>query len=139
MARENCEIYCSHCPFDDVSKKAGGYFIVNLEMNRRGQFLFVCPNCGREHARTIRDGQMKSNDHEARFIGGVGKIDIYHDGGGHKAGWLRIVVPKSSYSRTPRLELLKVVPCGYMSDAWVRKVAAEKGAIDDIGPQEKDE
>ena len=138
MARENIEIYCSHCPVDPVTKKKG-WFIVNWEMNRRGQYLFVCPNCGREHARTIKDGEMKSNDSEARFIGGSAHLDIEHTGGGTKPGWLRITPSISAYSRQPRLELLKVVPCGFMSDAWIRKAAVEKGAIDDLGRPEDEE
>src|SRR5258708_5583780 len=126
MARENFELYCSHCPAD-VAGKTGGYFIVNFEMTRRGQFLFVCPNCNREHARTIRDGEMQSNKYEARFIGGTGKVAVHHDGGGHRPGWPRILVQKSAWSKKPRLELTKIVPCGFLSDAWLRKTAAEKG------------
>jgi hypothetical protein len=130
--RENFEIFCSHCPSDpkDKSGASCGYFIVNWDMRRTGKFLFVCPNCQREHARTIKEGAMKSNDSEARFIGGVGKIDIEHTGGGHRPDWERVVVMKSAWSRKARLELLKVVPCGFLSDSWIRKAAAEKGAID---------
>jgi len=132
MTRENFEIYCSHCPADPKEKNgSGGYFIVNWNMNRIGMFIFVCPNCCREHARTLKEGEMKSNDLEARFIGGTGKIDIEHTGGGHKPGWERIIVLKSAWSRNARLELLKVVPCGFMSDLWIRKAAMEKGAIKD--------
>lgn len=133
MARETMEIYCSHCPADpkDETKKPGAYFFVNWDMDRRGQVLFVCPGCGREHARTIKDGEMKSNDGEARFIGGTGKVDIYHDGGGHKPGWDRIVIMKSAWHRKPMLELIKVVPCGYLSEKWLLKAAKEKGAIPD--------
>lgn len=131
MARENFEIYCSHCPADPETKQRGGYFLVNWDMDRRGKVLFVCPNCEREHARTIRDGQMKSNDTEARFIGGVGKIDVYHDGGGHKPGWERILVGKSAWSRTRRLEILNIVPCGFLNARWQEKAAAEKGLIKD--------
>lgn len=126
MAREPMEVHCSN------RSGCGGWFIVNLNMAVRGDYILVCPNCGREHARTIRDGAMKSNDQEARFVGGVGKIDIVHVGGGGKPGWERILPMKSAYSKTPRLELVKIVPCGYMNETWMRKAAAEKGAIDPL-------
>lgn len=118
--RENFEIYCSKCP---------GWFFVNWDMTRHGKFLFVCPKCKREHARTIREGEMKSNDYEARFIGSTGKIDVEHTGGGHKPGWERILIMASAWHSKPMLEKLKVVPCGFMSEKWLEKTAREKGEL----------
>lgn len=139
MARETFEFFCSHCPADPVDPKAdpkeprpkaGAYFFVNWDMDRTGQFLFICPNCKREHARTISAGQMKSNDSEARFIGGESKkISIFHDGGGHKPGWERIIILKSAWHRKQMLELQKIVPCGYLAERWLEKAAKEKGAL----------
>ena len=131
MARETFEFYCSHCPADAKTGKAGAYFFVNWDMDRIGQYLFICPGCGREHARTIKEGAMKSNDTEARFIGGTGKIDIEHTGGGHKPGWERIIILKSAWHREKMLELLKPVPCGFLSEKWLLKAAKEKGALPD--------
>jgi len=128
--RENFEFYCSHCPPDDPKGKRGGYFIVTWDMDRTGQFLFICPHCGREHARTIKKGEMQSCEFEVRFQGGKGKIDIFHDGGGSRPGWERVIILKSAWSRTPRLELVTAVRCGFMNDAWLRLVAAEKGLIE---------
>lgn len=137
MARETFEFYCSHCiPDPKEPNKKGAYFFVNWDMERTGQYLFICPNCGREHARTINAGEMKTQDHEARFIGGeTKKINIVHDGGGHKPGWERILIMKSAWHCNKMLELQKVVPCGYLAEKWMLKAAAEKGAL----PQESEE
>lgn len=121
--RETFELYCSHCP--------GGWFFINWDMTRTGSFCFVCPNCSREHARTIREGKMVSNDREARFIGGTGKIDIDHVGGGHKPGWERVIIMKSAWHSKPMLEHLKVVPCGYLNERWLEKAARERGYLSD--------
>jgi len=134
MAKENFEFFCSHCPADPADKtgKTGAYFFVNWEMTRTGEFLFVCPNCNREHLRNITAGEMKSNATEAMFVGGESKqINIYHTGGGHKPGVERILILKSAWHRGQMLEKLGVVRCGFMAAKWLEKAAKEKGALSD--------
>ena len=71
---------------------------------------------------------MKSNDKEARFIGGTGKIDIMHDGGGHRDGWERIIILKSAWHSKPMLEKLETVRCGMLNEKWLEKAAGERGS-----------
>jgi len=95
------EFECNDC---------NGWFIVNFNFEWEGQFLFVCPQCGREHPRNIIKGVISEPRFEIRTIRGKAvpfNIDRY--GSAERQGE-RIVVMKSAYSKTPRLE--KVVEPG---------------------------
>lgn len=73
------EFYCNDCC---------GYFTVKLNMNINDITVEMkCPNCGRKHPRTIKDG-------------------VLHDGasGAYKE---EIIVPKSAYHKEPLHKKIK--------------------------------
>lgn len=141
MARVRFEIHCNDCPLKGYVKNPNdAWFIVLVNTAWVGKcYKFVCPKCGHEHQRTIDEaGNMVAwTDGDRRFVGARAdskpEVDVsrsFKQGSGKAADWAtadRIIVPLSSWSEKPRLELLKVVPCGFMSDAWIRKAAEEKG------------
>jgi hypothetical protein len=97
--RETVEFHCNDC---------SGYFLVNLNVGWTGMFLFVCPECGREHPRTITKGVMDSTQYGVRAMKDK-KVpvsvtrDTYAEKDERRE---RIVVMKSAYSKTPRLDCL---------------------------------
>lgn len=123
MARETFEFYCNDCI---------GWFLVNLNIAKRGDILVVCPNCAHEHPRSIADGKILADD------------DVWgykdHDQNRYKTKKRvvtracqdqktaeRIVPMKSSYSKKPRLHLLEKVRGGFLAESWMRKAAGEEG------------
>lgn len=64
------EFYCNDCD---------GYFRVKLNVAINMRVEMVCPNCGRKHPRSIRDGRIVE--------------------AGHEAVKEEILVPKSAYSK----------------------------------------
>ncbi len=138
MARVRFEIHCNDCyEKNNVSKPNEGWFIVLVNTEWKGKnYKFVCPKCGREHPRTIdAAGKMVAwTDEDRRFVGSrTPEIDVAR-GGSDSDKVDRILPSISAWSVKPRLELLNVVPCGFMAEAWIRKAAEEKG----IPSEEKD-
>ena len=119
MARETFEIHCRQCPSSSL-ESPGAYFFVNWEMERTGQFIFVCPVCGHEHARTICDGVLELRDAVAHSSGGSADA----------LGWERIVILKSAWHRNKLLEIL-TVPSSSLAETWLLKSAKQKRALPD--------
>ena len=139
MARVRFEIHCNDCHGKGhVKDYNDAWFIVLVNTAWAGKkYKFVCPKCQREHPRTVDEkGNMVAlTDGDRRFVGSKAPpVDITRGNATDEGDYDRIIVPLSSWSVKPRLELLNVVPCGYMSEAWIRKAAEEKG----IEPEELD-
>jgi len=66
-----------------------GYFRTKLRTNIDGDYIIVCPECGHEHFRIIRKGQITGDRHSTK----------------ERDGAERIVVPKSAYSKEPVMEV----------------------------------
>lgn len=122
--RETFEFYCNDC---------FGWFLVNLNIHKRGDVVVVCPNCCREHPRTIRDGKVLASDvwgfkddDDNRYKSN--KIMIYRTS---NISVERIVPMKSAYSQKPRLHLLERVRGGFLAEAWMRKAANEEDGKDE--------
>lgn len=49
MSRVSQEFYCGECQ---------GYFVVRLNMSLNFEALIQCPQCGHEHRRVIKDGEI---------------------------------------------------------------------------------
>ena len=74
MSKVFQEFYCNDC---------FGYILVTLNIDLNHTVKVVCPQCGRQHPRTIRDGR------------------IYDEGSG--GGPVEEICPtKSAYSKEPR-------------------------------------
>jgi hypothetical protein len=132
MAKVQFEIHCNDCPSKGHVKECNeGWFIVNINTAWAGRkLILVCPKCGTEHPRTIdKKGEMVAkSDSDRRFIGSKPGVDVIRDN--RDSDRDRILPLLSAWSVKPRLELLKVVPCGFLNEVWLRKAAAEKGIID---------
>jgi hypothetical protein len=111
--RELIEFECNDC---------NGFFRVNLNLEIEGDFLFVCPQCGREHPRTIRKGEMVGDPWDRFYPQGEGKRIARNN----KEKGERIMVPKSAYSKESLLR--NVEKGGFLSALWMRKMAAEQQA-----------
>lgn len=115
--RETVEFHCNDCV---------GYFLVNLNVNWTGMFLFVCPECGREHPRTITKGVMDSTSTEVRAMKDKKvPVSVQRDFQPEKdARRERIVVMKSAYSKTPRLDALvgRLVSFGNVASLFLADV-----------------
>lgn len=46
---EKQELYCHNC---------GGYVQFELDTEQEGNHVLECPNCGHEHCRVVKDGQI---------------------------------------------------------------------------------
>lgn len=68
------EFYCNECI---------GYFRVKLDTSINERIVMICPNCGHNHHRYIKDGHIVE----------------YGDGTGREA--VEVIVPKSAYSKEP--------------------------------------
>ena len=77
------EFYCHECPPDPKDDKGqkGGYFRVRISEEWNMTIVVKCPNCGHEHYRGIRGGQIVDD-----------RQDTSAD---------RLLVPKSDWSREP--------------------------------------
>ena len=87
--RELVEFHCNDC---------NGYFRVNLNLAIEGDFLLVCPKCGREHPRSVRAGRMVGNVIERIYRDGVGARMTRNSK--EKQGD-RIIVPLSAHRVDP--------------------------------------
>lgn len=114
------EFYCYECPADpkDKEKKTGGYFRVKLNMALEMNVIVVCPNCGHEHNRSIRNGEI----HESRLS------NAYEE---------KLRVPKSAWSRDPISKLMDKLKNKNTHDAGRRKGAVLKDGEDLVPDAEK--
>lgn len=113
--RELIEFFCNDC---------NGYFTVNLNLEIDGDFLFVCPSCGREHPRTVQKGELSGDILERIYEDGVGKrIRRNNSSSGE-----RIIVPKSCYSKKSRLKVIEHANKGFLARAWAELAGNEKGS-----------
>jgi hypothetical protein len=104
--RELIEFECNDCR---------GFFFVNLNLWLEGDFRFVCPQCGREHPRTVKDGQLKGDPIERLYADGVGKRAFRNNREGYGE---RIIVPKSAYSKKSRLKAMEQANGGFLAQCW---------------------
>jgi len=110
--RELIEFYCNDCD---------GYFRVNLNLEIDGDFLFVCPQCGREHPRTVTKGDLAMRtDVDARIYEGGEGARIRRGG---REGAEKIMVPKSCYSKKSQLKAIEHANQGFFARAWSRLAA----------------
>lgn len=115
MARTLIEFHCNDC---------NGWFIVNHNLSWDGDFLFVCPKCGREHPRHVSKGVMNDNRYEVRTIGG--KTVPFNISRNASTASERIMPTMSAYSKEPRLE--KVIQPGgsrLLAERWTEKASQE--------------
>jgi hypothetical protein len=113
--RELIEFHCNDC---------NGYFTVNLNLEIEGDFLFVCPNCGHEHPRTVKKGEMVGDVIERMYHNGEGKRAVRNFNPHAKE---RILVPKACYSKESRLKVIEPANRGFLAQAWARLAGNEKG------------
>lgn len=113
--RELIEFFCNDCD---------GFFTVNLNLELDGDFLFVCPSCGREHPRTVKSGELAGDVIERIYNDGVGKRVTRNNR--EKVGE-RIIVPKSCYSKKSRLKVIESANRGFLARAWAQLAGEEKG------------
>ena len=121
MSRETFEFYCNDCD---------GWFLVNMNVYKRGDVMVVCPNCNHEHPRSIADGAVlassdwgfKDSDYN-RYKTNKRIVSRSYISKASE----RIVPMKSAYSKKPRLHLLERVRGGYLAESWMRKAAGEEG------------
>ena len=123
--RETFEFYCNDC---------FGWFLVNLNIHKRGDVAVICPNCDREHPRTIVDGEVLASNNwgfkdgdDNRYKSNhlmINRTDINRNAE-------RIIPMKSAYSKEPRLHLLERVRGGFLAEAWMRKAANEEDGNDE--------
>jgi hypothetical protein len=140
MSRVQFEIHCNDCHSKgNVKEFNDGWFIVNINTAWAGRkLILVCPKCETEHPRTIdeKGNMVAKTDSDRRFIGSKPSVDVIRDNRDILSDRDRILPLLSAWSVKPRLELLKVVPCGFMNEVWLRKAATEKGVIDpDFGEE----
>jgi predicted metal-binding protein len=104
--RELIEFECNDC---------NGFFTVNLNLSINGNFLFVCPQCGRQHPRSVEKGQMNGKIIERIYNSGEGKRIRRNsmEGVGD-----RIIVPKSAYRKVSKLKEIEEARGGFLAQAW---------------------
>jgi len=112
--RELIEIHCNDC---------NGYFMVNLNLEIEGDYVLVCPNCGHEHPRTIKKGEMVGEVIERMYHTGEGKRITRT----YRNSAERILVPKSCYSKESRLKEIGQANRGFLAQAWARLAGEQKG------------
>lgn len=112
MERISQEFFCGECH---------GYFLVRLNIALNHEAEIVCPNCGHEHRRCIKDGQ------------------IYEQGRFNTTIKEKIRPTSATYSKTPLTEKMQQahekhgsrrdgVPV--MMDRWLEVAARERGETD---------
>lgn len=106
MGREIIEFECNDCQ---------GFFIVNLNTEINGDFRFVCPECQREHPRTVEGGKLVGREIERLYKDGIGK-GVTRNGAEGRGE--RILIMKSAYSREKRLG--KLERGGFLAELWCR-------------------
>jgi len=108
------EFYCGECH---------GYFMVRLNMSLNFEALIKCPNCGHEHRRVIKDGEIHE---QGRF-----QVDAKET----------ILTTMATYSKEPYTDKMKKahekgswgsrrdgVPVDYtMAERWLQVAARERG------------
>ena len=104
--RELVEFHCNDCD---------GYFRVNLNLAVEGDFLVVCPKCGREHPRSIKAGKVVGDVIERIYRDGVGGRMARNSKEGVGD---RIIVPMSAYSKESMLERME--RGGFMAQLWLQ-------------------
>lgn len=113
--RELIEMHCNDC---------NGYFTVNLNMEIEGDYVLVCPNCGHEHPRTIKKGEMVGDILERMYHTGEGKRVSRNN---RSASAERIIVPKSAYSKQSRFKSIQDADRGFLAKAWSRLAGNQGG------------
>lgn len=84
------EFYCRHCPADEVGSKdplkgrTGGHFRIKLSLGYEATILLNCPNCGHEHTRHVKNGEIFDGQHPTT------KFEE------------KVRVPKAAWSRLPQ-------------------------------------
>lgn len=127
MNREPVEIHCNDCP------DGGGYFVIQMNMNWVGKFLFVCPKCGREHPREVKKGEMVSTPQEVYFLRDKAPRTIERDfGSSNDANRRRILSPPVAWSKTSRMDQVRTITSGQLNSQWMRE-AWEKKALREAG------
>lgn len=112
--RELIEFYCNDCD---------GWFRVNLNLEIDGDFLFVCPECAREHPRTVAKGELTMKTKiDSRILSGGEGGRVRRGGNGKE----RILVPKSSYSKKSQLKAIEHANKGFFAQAWAKLAAKEE-------------
>lgn len=111
MSRVSQEFYCGECQ---------GYFVVRLNMSLNFEALIKCPNCGHEHRRVVKDGE------------------IYEQGRHSVPVKETILTTKATYSKEPFTEKMKkargwgdrrdgVTFDHAMAERWLNVASREKG------------
>ncbi len=110
MGRIAQEFYCGECQ---------GYFLIQLNMALNMEVHIVCPNCGHEHRRCIKDGQIYEN---GRYESKVKE---------------EILCTRASYSKEPLTAKMKSPSCHRrdgvplldedMKQRWLQVAARERG------------
>lgn len=114
MERITQEFYCGECK---------GYFLVRLNMSLNFEALIKCPNCGHEHRRVVKNGEI--------FEQGRHQVDVRET----------ILTTMATYSKEPFTDKMKKahtkqswdgrrdgVPIDHMlADRWLQVAARERG------------
>lgn len=111
------EFYCYECPADKDGK-SGGYFRVKLNMALEMNVTVVCPNCGHEHNRSIRKGEI----YDSRLS------SAYEE---------KLRVPKSAWSRDPISKQMDNLKNKHTHQAGRRDGAVLKGSEDLVPDADK--
>lgn len=113
----------SRCYFEMFCNDCNGWILLNLNEGISGDFMIVCPNCGHEHPRTIKEGVMKE-DNEVKV---KGKSRIVINRGSISGTRERIVPMKSAYNKDSRLHALEKKRGGFLAEKWLEKATGERG------------
>lgn len=95
------EFYCNECD---------GYFLANLNVHLNIKVTVICPNCGHNHNRVIKNGVI---------------LESFESFNRHE----EIMCLKCTYQKTPYTSRMKkgARAGSPLDDRWVEKAAREKG------------
>jgi hypothetical protein len=111
------EFYCNDC---------NGYFGVKINIALNYSVVMVCPNCGRKHPRTIKDGKIFERTYEARGGGRHEEEIVPPPSAYHKKPWTKEMKQAAKEKRGPR-EGVEIEKKGDSSEEshWLRKLWTE--------------
>ena len=118
MARQVVEFSCNECK---------GFFYVNINMELAGDFVFICPKCGHEHPRTVKNEQIVGDALIELSKHGENQ-QVKRNGQKTDKNIDRIKVPLSAYSTESRVQGLKTVNekrGGFLAELWARAVGSK--------------